>query len=153
MQLAEVNAEIGLPWGLGKVGGTWRPDEAERSASWELLVELTTRVSLSELPPGEGLLRESLSSLHALFGLTRASFAATVLLWLRPDLAATRRCHSGCSPWPYSMEESGLYLRTGTQRWRTMKHDVLRQSARSSGSALGTGRKNCATNWVRYRHC
>ena len=71
MRLTEINAEIGLPWGLGKVGGTWRPDEAERLAAWELLVELATRITLTELRPGEGLLRESLNSLHAIFGITR----------------------------------------------------------------------------------
>ncbi|MCM3689051.1 hypothetical protein [Kocuria rosea] len=71
MPLEEVNAEIGLPWGLGKVGGTWRPDDAERAAAWEMLVELSTRVALAELRPGEGLLREALSSHYALFGVTR----------------------------------------------------------------------------------
>jgi hypothetical protein len=71
MPLAEVNAEIGLPWGLGKVGGTWRPDEGERLAAWEMLVELSTRVSMADLRPGEGLLREALASLHALFDITR----------------------------------------------------------------------------------
>jgi hypothetical protein len=71
MPLEEVNAEIGLPWGLGKVGGTWRPDDAERAAAWEMLVELSTRISLAELRPGEGLLREALTSHYALFGVTR----------------------------------------------------------------------------------
>jgi hypothetical protein len=71
MPVTEINAELGLPWGLGKVGGTWRPDEAERSAAWELLVELATRVALTKLRPGDGLLRESLTSLHGLFPITR----------------------------------------------------------------------------------
>ena len=71
MPLEEVNAEIGLPWGLGKVGGTWRPDDAERAAAWEMLVELSTRIALAELRPGEGLLREALASYYSLFGVTR----------------------------------------------------------------------------------
>lgn len=71
LPLTEVNAELGLPWGLGKIGGTWQPDDSERSAAWELLVELATRVALTKLRPGEGLLRESLSSLNGLFPITR----------------------------------------------------------------------------------
>lgn len=70
MRLTEVNAEVGLPWGIGKVGGVWRPDDAEVRAAWELLVELSTRVSLVKVHD-EGLLRESLNSLYSLFGVTR----------------------------------------------------------------------------------
>lgn len=43
----------------------------ERVAAWELYVELNTRIATQELGDGDGLLREALSSLHALFGLTR----------------------------------------------------------------------------------
>lgn len=71
MSLTEVNAEIGLPWGLGKVGGVWRPDTAEKNAAWEMLVELSTRVTIVELHPEDGLLREALTSLHSLFDVTR----------------------------------------------------------------------------------
>jgi hypothetical protein len=71
MPLQEINAELGLPWGLGKIGGTWCPDAAERAAAWEMLVELSTRVTLVELRPGEGLLREALTSYYSLFAITR----------------------------------------------------------------------------------
>src|SRR4051812_39335975 len=71
MQLREVNAELGLPWGLGKVGGTWTPDEEERNAAWEMLVELSTRIALVNLRPGQGLLREALTSHYSLFAITR----------------------------------------------------------------------------------
>lgn len=71
MPLDEINAEVGLPWGLGKVGGTWKPDESERAAAWEMLVELSTRIALVELRPGEGLLREALASHRTLFEVTR----------------------------------------------------------------------------------
>jgi hypothetical protein len=53
------------------VEGTWEPDESERTAAWEMYVELVTRISVAELKPGEGSLREALSSLYTLFGTTR----------------------------------------------------------------------------------
>lgn len=43
----------------------------ERQAAWKLYVELNTRVATQSLARGEGLLREALSSLHAIFGVTR----------------------------------------------------------------------------------
>jgi len=43
----------------------------ERAAAWKLYVELNTRIATQELHPSEGLLREALSSLYALFGITR----------------------------------------------------------------------------------
>jgi hypothetical protein len=51
--------------------GTWEPDDSEREAAWEMYVELVTRISVAELKPDEGLLREALSSLYTLFGTTR----------------------------------------------------------------------------------
>lgn len=53
--------------------GNWTPNEAEREASWDLLVELVTRVSVVPLGDEEGLLREALSSLHALFDTCRTT--------------------------------------------------------------------------------
>ncbi len=71
MPLESVEVEVGLPWGLGRVAGTWLPDEAERGAAWEMYVELVTRASVARIPEGEGLLREVLSSLYTLFESTR----------------------------------------------------------------------------------
>ena len=51
--------------------GKWVADRAQQEASWELYVELITRVSLQPLRGGEGLLREALSSFYSLFGETR----------------------------------------------------------------------------------
>lgn len=59
-----------LPW-IGEVAGTWEPDEDERRAAWEMYVELVTRISVVELRPDEGLLREALSSLYSVFDTTR----------------------------------------------------------------------------------
>ncbi len=51
--------------------GSWDPDETERAAAWEMLVELSTRISVVELADDEGLAREALDSLHGLFHTTR----------------------------------------------------------------------------------
>lgn len=71
MPVKEISFSLGLPFGLGSLGGKWEPSEEERRAAWEMYVELITRVSIEELSPGEGLLREALSSLYTLFGTTR----------------------------------------------------------------------------------
>ncbi|MGW3011312.1 hypothetical protein ACWC9R_21125 [Streptomyces sp. NPDC001219] len=57
--------EFTVPF-VGEISGTWRPDDAERKAAWELYVELITRVSVIELGPAEGVLREALSSHYTL---------------------------------------------------------------------------------------
>ena len=48
----------------------------ERAAAWEMYVELVTRISVADLGPEEGLLREALTSLYALFGITRGILRA-----------------------------------------------------------------------------
>jgi hypothetical protein len=63
--------KVGLKLGVVEVGGEWAPDESEEKAAWEMYVELVTRVAVAELKPGEGLLREALSSLYSLFPSTR----------------------------------------------------------------------------------
>ena len=56
-----------------EVSGTWKPNDAERRAAWELYVEIITRVAAVPLAQSDGLLREALSSLHSLFQTTRDS--------------------------------------------------------------------------------
>jgi len=58
---------VKFPW----VEGEWVADEAQQRAAWEMYVELVTRISVAPLAPNEGLLREALASLYALFGETR----------------------------------------------------------------------------------
>ncbi|WP_432694332.1 hypothetical protein ACRBU7_11040 [Priestia aryabhattai] len=70
MQLKNVKVSLKLP-SIGSIDGTWEPNDIQRKASWEMYVELVTRISVSELKPQEGLLREALSSLHSLFEITR----------------------------------------------------------------------------------
>ena len=70
-KLKSVKVNLRLPF-IGSVEGAWEPDETERDAAWELYVELITRISIVELKPKEGFLREALTSLHSLFATTRA---------------------------------------------------------------------------------
>ncbi|BBO74634.1 hypothetical protein DSCW_20510 [Desulfosarcina widdelii] len=67
--LKKVTATIKTPF--LDIQGEWQPDESEQQAAWELYVELVTRIAVQELKPGEGLLREALTSLYQLFGETR----------------------------------------------------------------------------------
>ncbi|WP_326691217.1 MULTISPECIES: hypothetical protein [unclassified Streptomyces] len=66
----QVSARLALPF-LGEISGVWEPADAERRASWELYLELASRVSVVELDREQGLLREAISSLYSLFGTTR----------------------------------------------------------------------------------
>jgi hypothetical protein len=66
----QVQVKLAIPF-IGEISGTWEPDEAERRAAWELYVELVTRVAVVQLGSAEGLLREALSSLREVFGITR----------------------------------------------------------------------------------
>ena len=65
------NVQVGLSLGVLSVSGTWKPNDEERRAAWELYVELATRIAVVPLKPSEGLLREALSSLYSLFDITR----------------------------------------------------------------------------------
>lgn len=69
-KLKEVTVNLNLPY-VGGIEGTWQADENEVNAAWELYIELITRISVAELKPDEGLLREALTSLYNLFGITR----------------------------------------------------------------------------------
>jgi hypothetical protein len=81
------NVELTLPF-LGKVSGQWAPDEAERQAAWEMYVELATRITIQPLAPGEGLLREALTSYYSLFATTR-----TILRELACPIGSGYRTH------------------------------------------------------------
>ncbi len=69
-KLTSFSVNLTLPY-IGGIQGTWEPDDSERIAAWEMYVELVTRISVAELRPGDGLLREALSSLYSLFNTTR----------------------------------------------------------------------------------
>lgn len=69
-KFTEINVELGIPY-IGKISGVWKPDEDEQFAAWELYVELVTRVPVAQLHDEEGSLREALTSLYTVFGVTR----------------------------------------------------------------------------------
>lgn len=60
---------VNLPFGLG--GVVILPNEASERAAWSLYVELTTRIAVQPFNAECGLMRDVLTSLYSLFGLTR----------------------------------------------------------------------------------
>jgi hypothetical protein len=64
-----VEFKINLPFGLGDV--TFKPNDVEKKAAWELYVELVTRIATQEMAATEALDREALTSLYRLFTSTR----------------------------------------------------------------------------------
>ena len=83
-KFTSVKVSLKLPF-IGGLEGTWEPDEREQDAAWEMYVELITRISVAELKPDEGLLREALSSLYTLFETTR-----TILRKYGPSIARSK---------------------------------------------------------------
>lgn len=69
-KLDSVEVSLTIPY-ISSITGTWKPNDAEKKASWELYVELVTRISVVELKRSEGFLREALDSLYLLFQTTR----------------------------------------------------------------------------------
>jgi hypothetical protein len=65
------SVKVSLKLPVVEIEGIWVPDKKQREAAWEMYIELVTRISVAELKPGEGLLREALSSLYSLFKTTR----------------------------------------------------------------------------------
>jgi hypothetical protein len=63
--------KIGVKLPFLEIEGTWEVDEIQQKAAWEIYVELVTRISVQELKPDEGFLREALTSLYSLFATTR----------------------------------------------------------------------------------
>ena len=61
----------GLQLKLGFLNAEFAPKDADRGAAWELYVELLTRITTQNLKPGDGDEATALSSVHALFALTR----------------------------------------------------------------------------------
>jgi len=61
--------KIGLPFNLGEI--EFEPNDIQQRAAWSLYVELITRVAVQPLDPEEGLIREALTSLYAIFDITR----------------------------------------------------------------------------------
>ena len=105
---------INLPFGLG--GVEFVPNEAERRAAWSIYVELTTRIAVQPFDAENALMREVLSSLYSLFGLTRQ-----VLREAGPDVA-----HSPESFGPLAIRILTEGLAPFTTKWhqRLRKHEL-----------------------------
>lgn len=72
------------------ISAEWEADSTERRAAWELYVELITRISTQPLSANQGLLREALFSLHALFETPRQ-----ILRNAGPDVGASQESVGG----------------------------------------------------------
>jgi hypothetical protein len=79
---------VNLPFGIG--GAEWEADSTERKAAWAIYVELVTRIAVEDLGEDEGVLREALNSLYALFSITRQ-----ILREAGPDVGASRESVGG----------------------------------------------------------
>jgi len=64
-------SKIKVNLGFLSLEGIWEIDEKQRSAAWELYVELITRITMTELHEYQGNLREALTSYYSLFDITR----------------------------------------------------------------------------------
>jgi hypothetical protein len=49
----------------------WQPKEPDKSAAWELYIEMLTRIATQHLQPDHGDEKTALDSIHTLFPLTR----------------------------------------------------------------------------------
>jgi hypothetical protein len=84
-KLDSVDVSLNIPL-LGSINGTWKPNDAEKKAAWEMYIELVTRISVVELKDDEGILRESLDSLYLIFQTTRE-----ILRKYGPDVAVSTK--------------------------------------------------------------
>lgn len=110
--------EVNLPW----IKGKWIADTAQRDAAWEMYVELITRIAIQPLGPGEGLMREALSSLHALFQETRR-----ILKAYGPKVA-TRLRKAELSFGEIAVAVLNQHLRPFLSKWHPLlqAHEALR---------------------------
>ena len=80
MSIKATKLKLGLPWNIGEV--EFVPNEVQQRAAWSLYVELMTRIAIQPLHSEDGILREALSSLYAIFAETR-----TILKEAGPEVA------------------------------------------------------------------
>lgn len=66
----KISVSLGIPE-VANITGEWEPNENQQNASWEIYVELVTRVSVVGLNENGGNIREALSSLYTIFDETR----------------------------------------------------------------------------------
>ena len=115
-KLINVKLNLKLP-GFAGIEGTWRPDDAEINAAWELYVELVTRAPLGEPGPRAGLAREALSSIYSLFDTTRG-----ILRRHGPGIARAKDGNRLCFGY-FAVTMLNLVLRPMLTKW----HPLLQQ--------------------------
>lgn len=71
---------VGLPFDLGSL--QFENDDSQQKAAWSMYVELSTRIAAQPLHEDDGMLREALTSLYNVFGITRQ-----ILREAGPDVA------------------------------------------------------------------
>ena len=116
---------VSLPFGLGGLEIT--PNKAEQRAAWSLYVELTTRIAVQPFNLETGRLREVLTSLYSLFGLTRQ-----ILRDAGPDVA-----HGPHSFGPLAIEILTKGIAPFTTKWH---------------QKLGAYELTCPNNLSAYDH-
>ncbi len=109
MRLVPKSFAVNLPW-LGSVSVDLS-EEAERAA-WALYVELNTRIATKPLEKGQGSVREALTSLYNLFGITR-----DVLKDAGVDVAKARGGKKSLGSIAMDMLNQGI--RTDLLKWHT----------------------------------
>jgi hypothetical protein len=120
---------VSLPFGIGTA--KWETDPAERNAAWALYVELVTRISVQSLASDQGLLREALNSLYALFSTTREILKAA-----GPDIGASRQSVGGIAI---------TVLNKGLRPFLTIWHPKLEDWEAQRPD--GTSKKQHEQNW------
>ena len=66
-----INEAKGIQVAIGQIKGYLYPTEAEQAAAYELLVELSTRAAGVQNTVSDSMVRDTLSSIHQMFDLTR----------------------------------------------------------------------------------
>jgi hypothetical protein len=105
---------VNLP-GIGSAD--WVADESQQRAAWEMYVELVTRVAVQPLESDEGLLREALSSLYAMFGETRR-----ILRDYGPEIATPAK-RKFLSFGAIAVDVLNVWLRPVLSKWHPMLAD------------------------------
>jgi hypothetical protein len=125
---------VKLPFGIG--GAEWEADITERKAAWSLYVELITRIAIQDLETDQGLLRESLNSLHSLFGVTRQ-----ILKEAGPDVGATSQSVGGIAI---------IVLNRGLRPFLSKWHPMLQ--AWEAQRSINVSPKDHEKNWAEEPH-
>jgi hypothetical protein len=116
-------------FGIG--AAEWEDDPTQRRAAWSLYVELITRIAVQPLEDDCGLLREALTSLYSLFGITRQ-----ILREVGPDVGTSVDSIGG-----YAIEVLNKALRPFLSKW----HPLLQSWEAKRDSSISP--KEHEKNW------